>query len=162
VHDCGADLTDEELLNYNPAQPTTSKPLAAANIPHHETIKAKKAGPFSIQNRGVDLTDEELLEYISEQTTMSKSLADYGEQKSCATTTAKRLADFLGVEMVKDKGLLCRYIVARSPEGAPVSERAIPVAIFETDPGVKRTGMRSFDFPFPFPFRFHSVSVSIP
>lgn len=83
----------------------------------------------------MDLTDEELLEYISEQTTMSKSLADYGEQKSCATTTARRLADFLGTEMVKDKGLLCRYIVARSPEGAPVSERAIPVAIFETDAG---------------------------
>lgn len=47
---------------------------------------------------------------------MSKSLADYGEQKSCAVTTAKRLADFLGDAMVKDTGLLCQYIVACEPK----------------------------------------------
>lgn len=47
---------------------------------------------------------------------MSKSLAEYGEQKSCAVTTAKRLADFLGDAMVKDKGLLCQYIVACEPK----------------------------------------------
>lgn len=47
---------------------------------------------------------------------MSKSLEDYGDRKSCATTTARRLADFLGDEMVKDKGLSCRYIVARDPQ----------------------------------------------
>ena len=46
---------------------------------------------------------------------MSKSLVDYGEQKSCSVTTAKRLADFLGDAMVKDKGLHCRYVVAREP-----------------------------------------------
>lgn len=47
---------------------------------------------------------------------MSKSLADYGEQKSCAVTTAKRLANFLGDTMVKDKGLRCQYIVACEPK----------------------------------------------
>lgn len=47
---------------------------------------------------------------------MSKSLADYGQQKSCAVTTAKRLADFLGDAMVKDKGLRCQYIVACEPK----------------------------------------------
>jgi len=47
---------------------------------------------------------------------MSKSLVDYGEQKSCAVTTARRLADFLGDTMVKDKGLRCQYIVAREPQ----------------------------------------------
>jgi len=47
---------------------------------------------------------------------MSKSLADYGQQKSCAVTTAKRLADFLGDTMVKDKGLRCQYIVASEPK----------------------------------------------
>jgi hypothetical protein len=88
-----------------------------------------------LQNQGIDIADGELLDYISESSTMSKSLEDYGERKSCATTTARRLADFLGDEMVKDKGLSCRYVVARDPQGAPVSERAIPVAIFETDPG---------------------------
>nr|GMD12608.1 DNA polymerase epsilon catalytic subunit A-like [Ipomoea batatas] len=86
-----------------------------------------------LDNQGKDIADSELLDYISESSTMSKSLADYGEQKSCAVTTAKRLADFLGDAMVKDKGLRCQYIVACEPKGTPVSERAVPVAIFETN-----------------------------
>lgn len=69
-----------------------------------------------LQNQGNDIADSELLDYISESSTMSKSLADYGEQKSCAVTTAKRLADFLGDAMVKDKGLRCQYIVACEPK----------------------------------------------
>jgi len=69
-----------------------------------------------LQNQGKDIADSELLDYISESSTMSKSLADYGEQKSCAVTTAKRLAEFLGVTMVKDKGLRCQYIVACEPK----------------------------------------------
>jgi DNA polymerase epsilon subunit 1 len=36
------------------------------------------------------------MEYISESTTMSKAMEDYGDRKSCAITTAKRLALFLG------------------------------------------------------------------
>ncbi|KAK7271283.1 hypothetical protein RJT34_27054 [Clitoria ternatea] len=86
-----------------------------------------------LDNQGEDIADSELLDYISESSTMSKSLAEYGEQKSCAVTTARRLADFLGDTMVKDKGLRCQYIVASEPKGTPVSERAVPVAIFETD-----------------------------
>lgn len=71
---------------------------------------------FFCQNQGKDIVDSELLDYISESSTMSKSLADYGVQKSCAVTTAKRLADFLGDTMVKDKGLRCQYIVACEPK----------------------------------------------
>ena len=67
------------------------------------------------QNQGKDIADSELLDYISESSTMSKSLSEYGEQKSCAVTTARRLADFLGDSMVKDKGLRCQYIVACEP-----------------------------------------------
>uniref|UniRef100_A0A452ZVB9 DNA polymerase epsilon catalytic subunit n=1 Tax=Aegilops tauschii subsp. strangulata TaxID=200361 RepID=A0A452ZVB9_AEGTS len=49
---------------------------------------------------------------------MSESLVDYGEQKPCAVTrtTAKTLAEFLGVSMVKDKGMHCQYIVARESQ----------------------------------------------
>ncbi|KAJ0973454.1 hypothetical protein J5N97_021413 [Dioscorea zingiberensis] len=47
----------------------------------------------------------------TESSTMSKSSVDYGEQKSCSVTTAKRLADFLGDVMVKD----CQYIVVCEP-----------------------------------------------
>lgn len=57
---------------------------------------------------------------------MSKSLVDYGEQKSCAVTTAKRLAEFLGDSMVKDKGLHCQYIVAREPQVSTVVLRFLP------------------------------------
>nr|KAJ0201048.1 hypothetical protein LSAT_V11C600314360 [Lactuca sativa] len=91
-----------------------------------------------LDNQGNDIADSELLDYISESSTMSKSLADYGMQKSCAVTTAKRLADFLGDTMVKDKGLLCQYVVACEPRGKDVSERAVPVAIFEADPEIMK------------------------
>lgn len=97
-----------------------------------------------LDNHGIDVADSELLDYISESSTMSKSLLDYGAQKSCAVTTARRLADFLGDAMVKDKGLMCRYIVARDPQGAPVSDRAIPVAIFETEPEIMKSYMRKW------------------
>ncbi|KAL2328488.1 hypothetical protein Fmac_021915 [Flemingia macrophylla] len=97
-----------------------------------------------LDNQGKDIADSELLDYISESSTMSKSLADYGEQKSCAVTTAKRLADFLGNTMVKDKGLRCQYIVASEPKGAPVSERAVPVAIFGTDAEVLKFYVRKW------------------
>ncbi|XP_062219147.1 DNA polymerase epsilon catalytic subunit A-like [Phragmites australis] len=97
-----------------------------------------------LDNQGIDIADSELLDFISESSTMSKSLVDYGEQKSCAVTTAKRLAEFLGDSMVKDKGLHCQYIVAREPQGTPVSERAVPVAIFETDSEIAKHYLRKW------------------
>lgn len=97
-----------------------------------------------LDNQGKDIADSELLDYISESSTMSKSLVDYGQQKSCAVTTAKRLADFLGETMVKDKGLRCQYIVACEPRGTPVSERAVPVAIFETDIEIMKFYLRKW------------------
>ena len=39
----------------------------------------------------------------------------------------------LGAEMIKDKGLNCNLIISKYPHGAPVTERAIPVAIFSAD-----------------------------
>ena len=33
--------------------------------------------------------------------------------------------------MVKDAGLACRFIISKKPDGAPVTERAIPLAIFQ-------------------------------
>ncbi|KAL5555227.1 hypothetical protein UlMin_037463 [Ulmus minor] len=97
-----------------------------------------------LDNQGKDIADSELLDYISESSTMSKSLAEYGEQKSCAVTTARRLADFLGDTMVKDKGLRCQYVVACEPKGTPVSERAVPVAIFETDAEIMKFYVRKW------------------
>ena len=39
--------------------------------------------------------------------------------------------------MVKDSGLACKFVIARAPVGAPVTERALPVAIFEAEDAVK-------------------------
>ncbi|KAK6138450.1 hypothetical protein DH2020_027825 [Rehmannia glutinosa] len=127
---------------------------------HGSTLEECYSAVASVANRwldlldvqsGEDIADSELLGYISESSTMSKSLADYGEQKSCAVTTAKRLADFLGDAMVKDKdrlscflhrlslfqGFNCfwtlRSLTCYFEQETPVSERAVPVAIFETE-----------------------------
>lgn len=84
-----------------------------------------------LYSRASTMPDEELFELISENRSMSKKLEDYGVQKSTSISTARRLAEFLGDQMVKDAGLSCRYVIARKPEGAPVTERAIPLAIFQ-------------------------------
>jgi DNA polymerase epsilon subunit 1 len=88
--------------------------------------------------KGSTLADEELIELIAENKSMAKTLEEYGAQKSTAITTAKRLAEFLGEQMVKDKGLNCKYIISSRPRNAPVTERAIPVAIFSAEENVKR------------------------
>ncbi|CAG9565610.1 unnamed protein product [Danaus chrysippus] len=95
-----------------------------------------------LYSKGSNMPDSELFELISENRSMSKKLEDYGGQKSTSISTAKRLAEFLGDEMVKDAGLACRFIISRKPEGAPVTERAIPLAIFQSPGSVKRHHLR--------------------
>lgn len=88
------------------------------------------------------MPDSELFELISENRNMSRKLEDYEGQKSTSISTAKRLAEFLGDQMVKDKGISCRFIISRKPEGSPVTDRAIPLAIFQTEDSVKRHYLR--------------------
>jgi DNA polymerase epsilon subunit 1 len=97
-----------------------------------------------LHSRGETLADEELIDLICENRSMSKTLAEYGTQKSTSITTAKRLADFLGEQMIKDKGLNCKYIICSRPKNAPVTERAIPVAIFSAETSVKRYFLRKW------------------
>lgn len=95
-------------------------------------------------SKGSTLHDEELIDLIAENKSMSKTLQEYGNQKSTAITTAKRLAEFLGAQMVKDKGLACKFIISEKPHGTPVTERAVPVAIFNAEPGIKQYYLRKF------------------
>ena len=95
-------------------------------------------------SKAADLSDEELVDLIAENRSMSKTLAEYGGQKSTSISTAKRLAEFLGDEMVKDKGLACKFVISAQPAGAPVTERAVPVAIFSADESVKTTYLRKW------------------
>ena len=111
-----------------------------------DTLTETYASVAKVANRWLDvlhqhgstLADEELIELICENRSMSKALEEYGAQKSTSITTARRLAEFLGAQMVKDKGLNCKYIIASKPKHAPVTERAIPVAIFSAEVEVKR------------------------
>ena len=93
---------------------------------------------------GETLSDEELVELISENRSMSKTLAEYGAQKSTSISTAKRLAEFLGSQMVKDKGLACKFIISEKPIGAPVTDRAVPIAIFSAEESVKKAFLRKW------------------
>lgn len=97
-----------------------------------------------LYSRGSTLHDQELIDLIAENKSMSKTLLEYGTQKSAAITTAKRLAEFLGAQMVKDKGLACKFIISAKPHGAPVTERAVPVAIFGAEPDIKAHYLRRF------------------
>ena len=97
-----------------------------------------------LDTRGAGVDDDELMRYISESCTMSKALHEYEGRKSCAITTAHRLASFLGDERIKDKGLNCNYVVSARPRGAPTSERAVPVAVFATEPPVARAFLRKW------------------
>uniref|UniRef100_A0AAR2IGI2 DNA polymerase epsilon catalytic subunit n=1 Tax=Pygocentrus nattereri TaxID=42514 RepID=A0AAR2IGI2_PYGNA len=97
-----------------------------------------------LYSKAANMPDAELFELISENRSMSRKLEDYGEQKSTSISTAKRLAEFLGDQMVKDAGLSCRYVISRKPEGSPVTERAIPLAIFQAEASVKKHFLRKW------------------
>jgi DNA polymerase epsilon subunit 1 len=95
-----------------------------------------------IDTRGESLEDDELVDLISENRNMSRQLDDYGDQKGTSQTTARRLGEFLGAEIIKDKGLNCKFIIAEQPYGAPVTERAIPTAIWKAEPAVTKHFLR--------------------
>ncbi|ANZ74792.1 BA75_01783T0 [Komagataella pastoris] len=95
-----------------------------------------------LDSKGANVEDEDLIELICENRSMSKTLAEYGTQKSTSITTARRLGEFLGEEMVKDKGLACKYVIANRPLNAPITERAIPVTIFSSDAEIKKRFLR--------------------
>ncbi|RMY26027.1 hypothetical protein D0867_00337 [Hortaea werneckii] len=97
-----------------------------------------------LHGKGQTLADEELIDLICENKSMTKTLEEYGAQKSTAITTAKRLAEFLGEQMVKDKGLNCKYVIACRPRNSPVTDRAIPVAIFSAEENVKAYYLRKW------------------
>lgn len=97
-----------------------------------------------LDTRGESLDTEELIDLISENRNMSRQLDDYGDQKGTSQTTARRLGEFLGAEIIKDKGLNCKFIISQLPHGAPVTERAIPTAIWKAEPAVMKHYLRKW------------------
>ncbi|OAF72015.1 DNA polymerase epsilon catalytic subunit A [Intoshia linei] len=80
---------------------------------------------------------DELFELLAESRNMSKCLKEYGSLRSTSVTTARRLVELLGDTVGKEKGLCCRYIICNKPVGEPVSERAIPVVIFQSQSKIR-------------------------
>ncbi len=97
-----------------------------------------------LDTQGESLETEELVDLISENRNMSRQLEDYGDQKGTSQTTARRLGEFLGAEIVKDKGLNCKFIIAEKPHGSPVTERAIPTNIWKAEPAVTKHYLRKW------------------
>ncbi|KAH7827603.1 DNA polymerase epsilon catalytic subunit A [Monocercomonoides exilis] len=99
-------------------------------------------------SHGSHVPEDDIFDLLSETHSMSRALADYEGQKSNSITAARRLGDMLGEDVVKDKGLSCKFIVAKDPPGAskrPVSERTIPVAVFRLDDEVlKRSYLKKW------------------
>lgn len=97
-----------------------------------------------LDTRGESLDTDELVDLISENRNMSRQLDDYGDQKGTSQTTARRLGEFLGAEIIKDKGLNCKFIISQLPHGAPVTERAVPTAIWKAEPAVMKHYLRKW------------------
>eukprot|EP01132_Coremiostelium_polycephalum_P007732 gene7732-9508_t len=95
-----------------------------------------------IDSHGDGMEDRDLIELITESSNMSRKLEEYGNQKSSAISTAKKIGEFLGQDMIKDKGVTCRYIISCRPTGAAVTERTIPVDIFNADPVIRDRFLR--------------------
>lgn len=82
-----------------------------------------------IDTEGGSLDDASIFELFSEARNMSKSAGGYGERKSNILNTARKLAQFLGDDILEDK-LKCEFIVSKFPEDSPTADRCIPVLIF--------------------------------
>lgn len=84
-----------------------------------------------LDSKGEYIDEVELIEYIGEERVIQKSLSEYGKQKGTALTAARRLAEFLGDEILREGGgLNVKFIISKLPSGAKVADRAVPTSIF--------------------------------
>jgi DNA polymerase epsilon subunit 1 len=98
-----------------------------------------------LDSKGEYIDDLELIEYIGEERVLSKGVHEYGDRKATSITCAKRLADFLGADNLKDDGgLNVKFIISKAPMDAKVADRAIPTAIFETDKVIKEKFLKKW------------------
>lgn len=97
-----------------------------------------------IKSRAERLSEAEVIELLGEMKVLSKSVEEYGIQKGIALTAAKRLAQINGEEILKGSGLNCEFVISKGPEGAPLNERAVPVAVFHLPDERRRKFLRTW------------------
>ena len=71
-------------------------------------------------------------------------MSEYGSKKGTSITCAKRLAEFLGQDALKEGSLNVKYIISRMPMDAKVADRAIPTAIFDTEKAIKEKFLKKW------------------
>lgn len=85
-----------------------------------------------INRRAEGMDIDQILDYFQESRVLSKDIKEYGESKGVAISSARRLAEFLGPDVIKGKtGLNCYFVISSLPANRPVTERAIPTQIFD-------------------------------
>lgn len=97
-----------------------------------------------IKEKGLNMEDSSLIELLGETKVLSRNVEDYGVQKGIALTAAKRLAEFLGSELLNGKGLNCHFVISKKPEGAPLNERVIPISVFYLEEHLKNKLLKSW------------------
>jgi DNA polymerase epsilon subunit 1 len=90
-----------------------------------------------VEYRGQGRPLDEIIEYLGESRVLSRALNDYGSQKSTAIVAARRLGELLGEELVKDKGLNCHLLISKKPDGAAITDRAIPALVFKVEQSLR-------------------------
>ncbi|OAG29280.1 DNA polymerase epsilon subunit 1 [Nematocida displodere] len=96
-----------------------------------------------IESQGESLADEEIFEYFGERRSMSKEAHEYAAIKTNCLTAAERLAEFLEQPAVA-KGTSCAFIIAKYPEGDPVTSRAIPQSVFYAPVAVRQKYLKKW------------------
>ena len=97
-----------------------------------------------LDTKAKEVSDEDLFEYITESKNMSKNIKEYGDAKSTAITCARRLAAFLGDNILSGDSLACKFIIREKPIGDPVSQRAVPVEIFKAERAVMKQYLKKW------------------
>jgi DNA polymerase epsilon subunit 1 len=97
-----------------------------------------------LQTKAVRLSDTEVIELLGETKVLSKAVEEYGVQKGIALTAAKRLAHCLGEGILKGTGLNCHFVISKSPENAPLNERAVPIPVFSFEEGLRKKYLKTW------------------
>ena len=74
-----------------------------------------------IIKKGANLDTDQIIGFFQESKNLSRDLEDYGTSKGLAITSARRLADFLGPDVIKGKGICCHFVISATPQDASVT-----------------------------------------
>ncbi|CAF4333513.1 unnamed protein product, partial [Rotaria sp. Silwood2] len=91
-----------------------------------------------------DISAKESFELLSNDELCQECHLIMVKKKSTSISTAKRLTEFLGEDVIKDKGLCCRFVIAIFLRDAPVTECAISLAIYQSEYSVRHHYLRKW------------------